>query len=294
VRSARRPAILHIECERLLGHAGSDVDTSYRTPSEIEAALARDPLLHHARALLAAGHASPEQLLELDRAAATRVDREAERAKSSPRLTSRGEIMKSLVRPYDTRSLPPPSSRKSAKASPKSEEKLTLAQGINRALAEILEQHPQALLFGEDVAKKGGVYGLTKGLFERFGALRVFNTLLDEQTILGLALGSATLGLLPIPEIQYLAYLHNAEDQLRGEAATFRFFANGELENPSSCASQGSATRRASAGTSTTTTRWPCCATSPASPWPFRPARTTRSRCFARRRSSRPRPGARW
>src|SRR5690606_23952643 len=112
------------------------------------------------------------------------------------------------------------------------DEPLTLAQGINRALAEILEQNADALLFGEDVARKGGVYGVTKGLFDRFGPLRVFNTLLDEQTILGIALGAATIGMLPIAEIQYLAYLHNAEDQLRGEAATFRFFSNGAYENP--------------------------------------------------------------
>jgi 2-oxoisovalerate dehydrogenase E1 component len=85
---------------------------------------------------------------------------------------------------------------------------------------------------GEDVAKKGGVYGATKGLLDRFGHARVFDTLLDEQTILGLALGAATLGLYPLPEIQYLAYLHNAEDQLRGEAATFSFFSSGLLTNP--------------------------------------------------------------
>ena len=100
------------------------------------------------------------------------------------------------------------------------------------ALAELLTADPGSLLFGEDVAKKGGVYGATKGLFERLGHARVFNTLLDEQTILGLALGAAALGLYPVPEIQYLAYLHNAEDQLRGEAATFGFFSNGTLENP--------------------------------------------------------------
>ena len=69
---------------------------------------------------------------------------------------------------------------------------------------------------------------MTRGLQKRFGAARVFDTLLDEQTILGAALGSALAGLLPIPEIQYLAYLHNAEDQLRGEAATLRFFSDGQ------------------------------------------------------------------
>jgi 2-oxoisovalerate dehydrogenase E1 component len=59
----------------------------------------------------------------------------------------------------------------------------------------------------------------------------VFDTLLDEQTILGTALGAALAGCLPIPEIQYLAYLHNAEDQLRGEAASLRFFSDGRYQN---------------------------------------------------------------
>jgi 2-oxoisovalerate dehydrogenase E1 component len=60
----------------------------------------------------------------------------------------------------------------------------------------------------------------------------VFNTLLDETTILGVAQGAASVGLLPIPEIQYLAFLHNAEDQLRGEAASTSFFSRGQLKAP--------------------------------------------------------------
>jgi 2-oxoisovalerate dehydrogenase E1 component len=62
--------------------------------------------------------------------------------------------------------------------------------------------------------------------------MRVYDTLLDEQTILGLAIGAAQLGCLPIPEIQYLAYLHTAEDQLRGEAATLQFFSQAQFRNP--------------------------------------------------------------
>ena len=88
------------------------------------------------------------------------------------------------------------------------------------------------MVFGEDVARKGGVYGVTRGLRQGFGPARVFDTLLDEQSILGLALGAGVSGLLPIPEIQYLAYLHNAEDQIRGEAATLQFFSNGQYRNP--------------------------------------------------------------
>ncbi|RLP92425.1 hypothetical protein EAD98_21480 [Micromonospora sp. CV4] len=109
---------------------------------------------------------------------------------------------------------------------------LTLAQSINAALADGLLDHPQMAVFGEDVAAKGGVYGVTKGLRDRFGPARVFDTLLDETSVLGLGLGAGLAGMLPVPEIQYLAYLHNAEDQLRGEAATMQFFSQGAFRNP--------------------------------------------------------------
>jgi 2-oxoisovalerate dehydrogenase E1 component len=88
------------------------------------------------------------------------------------------------------------------------------------------------MIFGEDVGAKGGVYGVTRGLQRRFGRARVFDSILDEQSILGVGLGSGLAGLLPIPEIQYLAYLHNAEDQLRGEAASLSFFSQGRYRNP--------------------------------------------------------------
>jgi 2-oxoisovalerate dehydrogenase E1 component len=109
---------------------------------------------------------------------------------------------------------------------------LTLAQNINATLVDALAARHEMLVFGEDVGRKGGVYGVTRGLQQAFRASRVFDTLLDEQAILGLGLGFGLSGLLPVPEIQYLAYLHNAEDQLRGEAASLRFFSNGAFSNP--------------------------------------------------------------
>src|SRR4051812_25711896 len=115
---------------------------------------------------------------------------------------------------------------------PEHEAPLTLAQTVNRTLADAAAVEPGLVILGEDVGRKGGVYGVTRGLRRRLGASRVVDTLLDEQTILGLALGAGLSGLLPVPEIQYLAYLHNAEDQLRGEAASLQFFFQGAYRNP--------------------------------------------------------------
>jgi 2-oxoisovalerate dehydrogenase E1 component len=115
---------------------------------------------------------------------------------------------------------------------PEDEGPLTLALAINRTLTDELARRPEAMVFGEDVSIKGGVYGVTRGLRKTFGGARVWDSVLDEQAILGTAIGSGLAGLLPIPEIQYIAYLHNAIDQLRGEAATLQFFSQGQYRNP--------------------------------------------------------------
>ena len=108
----------------------------------------------------------------------------------------------------------------------------TLAAHTNAALRETLAAYPRSLVLGEDVGRKGGVYGVTNGLQERFGPHRVIDTLLDETGILGAAQGAALAGQLPVAEIQYLAYLHNAIDQLRGEAASTQFFSDGAFRAP--------------------------------------------------------------
>jgi 2-oxoisovalerate dehydrogenase E1 component len=227
-RRTRRPAVLHMSCVRLLGHAGSDVDSAYRDLAEIERAIAGDPVPALARELIAAGVLTPAQALAIDLAAEARVRDETGRATKRPKLSSREQVMHAIARPIG------PEVERAAERDLRDlgTTAVTLAQGINLVLGETLERQKNALLFGEDVAKKGGVYGVTKGLLARAGPARVFNTLLDEQTILGLSLGSSLLGLLPIPEIQYLAYLHNAEDQLRGEAATLQFFSCWAYDNP--------------------------------------------------------------
>ena len=147
---------------------------------------------------------------------------------NAEQLTTAADVMSPLAirRPEEVERL----ARRLMPASDNAEP-LTFAQAVNTTLATVLERQPNVLVFGEDVAVKGGVYGVTKGLMARAGAGRVFDTLLDETSILGLANGSAISGFVPIPEIEYLAYLHNAEDQLRGEAATLSFFSNGQYRN---------------------------------------------------------------
>lgn len=240
VRTRRAPAFLHLSTVRLMGHAGSDVEAAYRTQRELRADLERDPLVATARLLVEAGLTTPEELLRRYELAREHVLRIALETTRLPRLGSAREIMEPIA-PRDPDLIakispvaaePPARDRAFAGTLPESEKPMTLALAVNRALADALAVYPEMMVFGEDVARKGGVYGVTRGLQKRFGAGRVFDTHLDEQAILGLALGSGVSGMLPVPEIQYLAYLHNAIDQIRGEAATLSFFSRGAYVNP--------------------------------------------------------------
>ncbi|MFI7023700.1 thiamine pyrophosphate-dependent enzyme [Micromonospora sp. NPDC049900] len=246
VRRHRRPAVLHLTTVRLMGHAGADAESAYRSAGEIRADLDRDPVVATARRLVEAGLASGAELLDRYDEVGWRIRRLAEGVLDEPKLSSPAEVVAPLAprRPLrvaravaeagDRAAGPGAGARVEAFGGkpPELVGPLTLAQSINAALTDGLLDHPQMAVFGEDVAAKGGVYGVTKGLRDRFGVARVFDTLLDETSILGLGLGAGLAGMLPVPEIQYLAYLHNAEDQLRGEAATTRFFSQGAFRNP--------------------------------------------------------------
>jgi 2-oxoisovalerate dehydrogenase E1 component len=240
VRTARKPAFLHLKTVRFLGHAGSDAELAYRTPAEIVADYARDPLVRTARLLADAGALDGAELVELYERVRSEVHDTALAAMSEPQLSTAAQVIAPLAPRHPDRiaeqaaAAPDAAERERVFGAklPEHEGGLTLAQSINRALHDELARRPETLVFGEDVSVKGGVYGLTRGLRKSFGAGRVFDTILDEQAILGVGLGAGLAGFLPIPEIQYLAYLHNAEDQLRGEAATLQFFSQGQYRNP--------------------------------------------------------------
>jgi 2-oxoisovalerate dehydrogenase E1 component len=227
VRGHRKPAFLHLNTVRFGGHAGSDAEISYRKPRDIEDDYDRDPLLATANELRATGVSADDVLARYD-AIRAEVEAEAERLQGEPGLRSASEVMAPLAPRRPERVAESAEALTAGTPSPPR----TLAESINATLRDILAADRRVIVFGEDVGVKGGVYGVTRGLARRFGAARVFDTLLDEQSILGLGLGAGLAGLIPIPEIQYLAYLHNAEDQLRGEAATLPFFSTGRFRNP--------------------------------------------------------------
>lgn len=245
VRKHRRPAVLHLTTVRLMGHDGADIEQLYRTVSEVGADLVRDPVVATARLLVEAGIATAEQVLTRYDEIGWQVRRVAEEVLAEPRLDSTSEVVACLAprRPVGvsrdiglaaTRVLADEVEREQAFAGklPEAAGPLTLAQTLTAALTDALLAYPQMLIFGQDVAVKGGNHGVTRGLRERFGANRVFDTLFDETSTIGLGLGAGCAGMLPVPEIPYLSQLHGAADQLRAEAAPFQFFSKGTYQNP--------------------------------------------------------------
>jgi len=237
VRRHRKPAFLHVRTVRLYGHAGADVATSYLPIAEVEADEANDPLLHSVRLLRDAGALAPGDALDIYQSTRARVARIAADVVTRPHLKTAADVMASLIPPKrDCAPTNGPSDKARSAAFGADLKAMAEPQVMSRLIGwtvtDLMLTHPEMVLMGEDVGRKGGVYGVTQKLQARFGADRVIDTLLDEQSILGLGIGMAHNGFIPIPEIQFLAYLHNAEDQLRGEAATLPFFSNGQFTNP--------------------------------------------------------------
>ena len=237
VRTRRKPAFLHLKTVRLFGHAGSDVQTAYMTRADIEADEARDPLLQSARILSDEGVLSPAEALALYENIGEQAEAVAAQVAGRPKLATAAQVMASIV-PAPRACAPTNGPSADARAATfgadiaQMDTPQHMAKLISWALADLMLEHREVVLMGEDIGPKGGVYGVTQKLHARFGPARVINTLLDEQSILGLAIGMAHNGFVPVPEIQFLAYLHNAEDQLRGEAATLPFFSNRQFANP--------------------------------------------------------------
>ena len=236
-RIDRSPIFFHMRTVRLMGHAGSDIEVGYRSLAEIEATEFNDPLLHSARILVENKCLSAEEILNLYESARAQIGFVYDAATLRPKLESSKDVMASITANQTTRKVPKQTTQKAreelfGKEFKRIDQPQHMAKLINYALSDIMLRYKNTLVFGEDVAQKGGVYHVTANLYKQYGIRRVFDSSLDETSIIGFGIGFGHNGFVPIPEIQFLAYFHNAEDQLRGEAATLAFFSEGQFTNP--------------------------------------------------------------
>ena len=236
-RIKRDPVFLHMKTVRLMGHAGSDVESGYKDLKQIEEIEFNDPLLHTAKLLIENKILNKNDILNIYEESRNQIEHVFNHSRSRPKLKTAIDVMSSIIqnkKPNPVPEIPKEEVREKIFGKEYSRIKTPqhMAKLINYALHDILIRYPNTVIFGEDVAIKGGVYNVTSDLHKIFGVRRVFDSPLDETSIVGFGIGFGHNGFIPIPEIQFLAYFHNAEDQLRGEAATLPFFSKGQFSNP--------------------------------------------------------------
>ncbi|MEE9224708.1 MAG: thiamine pyrophosphate-dependent enzyme [Bacteroidota bacterium] len=220
IEKARRgegPALIDADVVRLLPHSSSDDHSKYRSKEDIEADRRRDPILSFERYLIEQGILAEAESEHMRHEIIQRVDEAADRAENEPLPDPTTAVMYVYS--------PSPMVSKEGFVEPEhSGQKIVMVDAVNHALAEEMERNPRMLIYGQDVAgRKGGVFTATKGLTEKFGPERVFNSPLAEASIVGTATGLALRGHKPVVEVQFGDYIWPAMMQLKNELAMYRY-----------------------------------------------------------------------
>jgi 2-oxoisovalerate dehydrogenase E1 component len=233
VRKHRAPVLLRLTVPRLEGHSAQDTQ-AYKSEEEIAAEWARDPLpklkKHCARMQI-----GDDAWSDLARETAWQVQAavaEAEaRGISSPDEVTTNVFFEGQMQQvgglWSSGYEPPPGTDEPASAG----QRINMVTAIRRVLDQELESNPRVLVFGEDVGPKGGVHAVTLGLQEKFGRERVFDTSLNEEGIVGRAVGMALAGLMPVPEIQFRKYAEPATEQIH-DCGTMRWRTHNRFAAP--------------------------------------------------------------
>lgn len=221
VRSGDGPALVRLTVPRLSSHSGPDNQSGYRSKAEIEADNERDPLPNLRDYLVPALMSSQEwSTLEKEVQQEVSIATEAARARPNPEPlnvakhiyadSSLGHEAMGGLSVRERESL----SNHTTDAAGEEGPLLRFAEAIRHTLRHELRVNPKLVVFGEDVGRKGGVHLVTEGLQKEFGEQRVFDTSLNEEGIVGRAVGMAISGLVPVAEIQFRKYADPATEQL--------------------------------------------------------------------------------
>jgi 2-oxoisovalerate dehydrogenase E1 component len=230
VREKRAPALLRLTMPRLEGHSAQDTQ-AYKSEQEIAAEWSRDPLPRlKAQSGLSDGDWEAVEREVAGQVAAALAEAEARGISDPERVTehvfSNGELQQ-VGGLWNSGYQAPPST-----GEPNGEgQRINMVTAIRRTLEQELEANPRMLVFGEDVGPKGGVHAVTLGLQDKFGRARVFDTSLNEEGIVGRAVGMALAGLMPVPEIQFRKYSEPATEQIH-DCGTMRWRTHNRFAAP--------------------------------------------------------------
>ena len=211
VRRERKPYLVHAQVP-LLGHHTSGVRKEfYRTDEDWAKHSEHDPNPKLRKKLLERG-VSENELLQIEKEATALVANDFAKAVAAP------EPDPATVE--DHVFAPTPVTEEKGERSPAGAEKIIMVDAALFAIREIMEQHPEAILYGQDVGKRlGGVFREAATLGEQFGEHRVFNTAIQEAYVVGSTVGMSAVGLKPIVEVQFADYIYPGFNQLVTEVS---------------------------------------------------------------------------
>jgi len=222
-RKGMGPAVIVSHVDRLKPHSSSDDHLKYRTKKEITEMEKNDPIKKFADECIANKIIKIEELDKLDKKLKNQVENDADWAESKDHPDSAS----ATNHIYSENSPDCDSDLKIIN------DNTVFVDAINHALAEEMDRNKKMIIYGQDIADpKGGVFTATKGLTDTYGKDRVFNSPLAESSIIGSAIGLATVGYKPVVEIQFGDYIWTAMMQIRNELATIRYRSNNAWSCP--------------------------------------------------------------
>lgn len=221
VRRERRPFLVQARVP-LLGHHTSGVRKEfYRSPADWSMHSIQDPHVALRNRLLERGE-SEEDLLEMEKEAATLIAQDFARAVDAPEPDP-ATVEDHVFAPTSV-------TEEKGERSPAGAEKILMVDAALFAIRELMEDHPEALLYGQDVGKRlGGVFREAATLADKFGERRVFNTAIQEAYIVGSTVGMNAVGLRPIVEVQFADYIYPGINQLVTEISKSSYLSCGKF-----------------------------------------------------------------
>lgn len=220
-RAERKPALVHAKVP-LLGHHTSGVRREfYRNREDLLKHGLYDPL-PKLRLLLTDVGIAEHVITDIEKQAEEKVLADFQRAQAAPDPDPRSVTAHIFA--------PTPVTEEKGQRSPKNGEKILMVDAALHAIEELMEEHPEAILYGQDVgARLGGVFREAATLGEKFGEHRVFNTAIQEAYIVGSTMGLSALGIKPMVEVQFADYIYPGFNQLVTELSKSCYLSNGKF-----------------------------------------------------------------
>jgi 2-oxoisovalerate dehydrogenase E1 component len=237
-RTKRGPALVRATVTRPYSHSLSDDHVAYRPEREIREEAERDCIPRFERYLIENELATPKELEAVRDSITKEIETAVAEALAAPRPPAGSATLYVYSPDID------PTSEAFATEPDPSGESISIVESINRCLRDEMTRDPRVLIFGQDVADatradildqvqgKGGVFKVTHKLQRQFGKHRVFNSPLAEANIVGRAIGMATRGLKPVPEVQFFDYIWPAMMQIRNELSMMRWRSHNTFKCP--------------------------------------------------------------